>query len=144
MVLLLSLLFFTGSVLKFADTSGNAFNLAITGNLTDTAGKTFTQVQSLWPITVILILISILSIITILLYGNRKVQLLLAMSVIVLSGGLIIAVSWYAYSLANSFSFAIIPGFKIIIPVFSLIFSILAYRGILKDERLVKSYDRLR
>jgi hypothetical protein len=144
MVILLSLLFFTGNVLKFADSSGNAFNLDITGNLTDNAGKAFMQVENLWLLTVIIILISLISIITILLYKNRKVQLLLAMSVIVLAAGFIIAVSWYAYSLANSFSFAIIPGFKMVIPVFNLIFSILACRGILKDERLVKSYDRLR
>jgi hypothetical protein len=144
MVILISLLFFSGNIFKFADESGKVFKLMITGNMTDQAGKTFANVEYLWPLTVILILISSLALVTIMLYRNRKVQLRLAISVIVIAGCFIIAVSWYGFDLTNTFRFKIIPGFKMTLPVFNLIFSILAYRGILKDERLVKSYDRLR
>ncbi len=35
-------------------------------------------------------------------------------------------------------------GFGVAVPVFSLIFDILAYRGIRKDEKLIKSADKLR
>jgi hypothetical protein len=144
MVIMLSLLFFTGDIFNFVDASGKAFNLIITGNLTDHAGTALTHLENLWLLTVLLILISSVSLITILLYKNRKVQLLLAVSVIVMASCLAVALSWYAYSITRTFSLTIIPGLKMTIPVFNLIFSILAFRGILKDDRLVKSYDRLR
>jgi hypothetical protein len=66
------------------------------------------------------------------------------MAVILAATGLIIALAYYAISLMHAFRLTIIPGFKMAIPVLNLIFSVLAYRGILKDDRLVKSYDRLR
>jgi hypothetical protein len=36
------------------------------------------------------------------------------------------------------------PGYRIIMPLLSLIFLVLAYLGVKKDDELVKSYDRLR
>ncbi len=68
----------------------------------------------------------------------------LAIFVIALSSGFIIALAWYAIEISNKFTLKIIPEAKLVIPVFILIFSILAYRGILKDDRLIKSNDRLR
>lgn len=144
MVIMLSLLFFTGNIFNFADASGKVFNLIMAGNLTDHEGTTLTHLDNLWPLIVLLILISSVSLITILLYKNRKVQLLLAVSVIVMVSCFAVALSWYAYSVTRIYSLTIIPGLKMTIPVFDLIFSILAWRGILKDDRLVRSYDRLR
>jgi hypothetical protein len=118
--------------------------MLLNGNLTGEAGLSLTQVQTLWPLIILLILISALSIFTIFLFKNRKVQLLMAMAVILAASGFIIALLYYAISYINSFRLTIIPGFKMAIPVLNLIFSILAYRGILKDDRLIKSYDRLR
>jgi hypothetical protein len=143
-VLLLSLLFFGGAVFNFTDESGKAIQMQLSGNLTDQAGQSLSQAQTAWPIAGLLILISALSLITIFLFKNRKVQLLLAMAVILAATGLIIALAYYAISLMHAFRLTIIPGFKMAIPVLNLIFSVLAYRGILKDDRLVKSYDRLR
>jgi len=143
-VLLLCLVFFRGSLLNFTDESGKVTNLMLNGNLTDQTGLSFTQVENIWPITVILILIITLSIITILFYKNRKTQLLLAISVIIIAVCLVVALSWYALTLINTFKLSITPGYKMAVPVLILIFSILAYRGILKDDRLIKSYDRLR
>jgi hypothetical protein len=144
MVILLSMLFLSGSILNFSDASGNTFGLAITGDLTDQTGKISLPAENQWPLTIILILIIALSLLTIFLFKKRKVQLILAMSVIVLATGLIIAFSLYAYKLTNSSGFKIIPGLRMTIPVFDLILAFLAWRGILKDERLVRSYDRLR
>jgi hypothetical protein len=144
LILLLTLLFFNGSIFSFSDESGKAIKLMLNGNLKDQAGQTILQNVNLLPLTVILILLVSLSIITILLFKYRKIQLLLAISVIVMAAGLTIALSWYAFNVMNTFRLSISPGFKMLIPVLILIFSILAYRGILNDDRLVKSYDRLR
>ena len=56
----------------------------------------------------------------------------------------IIASVLYSYIILTKYNAEIIPGFKMVIPVIQLILSILAYRGIRKDDALVKSYDRLR
>ena len=44
----------------------------------------------------------------------------------------------------TKFEATITPGFKMILPLVMLILSVLVYRGIKKDDHLVKSYDRLR
>jgi hypothetical protein len=144
LVLLLTLLLFRGSIFNFTDESGKAKNLMLNGNLSDQAGQSFLQIVNIWPLTVILILLASFSLITLLLFKYRKIQLFLALSVVVMAAGLTIALSCYAFIAINNFNLSIMPGFKIPIPVLILIFSILAYRGILKDDRLVKSYDRLR
>jgi hypothetical protein len=54
------------------------------------------------------------------------------------------AVAYYILIFIQSHNVSLVPGIKTFIPVVTIILSILAYRGIKKDEALVKSYDRLR
>jgi hypothetical protein len=143
-VILLSMLFFCGNVFSFVDESGKILKFTSAMILTDSCGHFFAHVANRWPLTLILAFLSFLSLSTILMFGNRKIQLWLAISVIVLSSVLIIVLSCYTYLVMDSYKMTIIPGFKMLIPLVILLFSILAYRGILKDDRLVKSYDRLR
>jgi hypothetical protein len=63
---------------------------------------------------------------------------------ILLSAIYIAALIHVSINSISKFTATIIPGFKMIIPILILVFSILAYLGIRKDDRLVKSYDRLR
>ena len=144
LVILLTLFLFRGNVFNFAGESGEVIKLLLTGVLMDNEGRLFAQVSNLWLLTVILVVIPFMSLITILMFRNRKIQLLFAILVVMMSSGLIIALFYYAYSVMDNYKMVIIPGFKMVIPLIILIFSILAYRGILKDDRLVKSYDRLR
>jgi len=144
LVLLFSLLFFFGSALNFVDGSGNTIMLMVNGNLTNQNDQAIGQVPNTWLITSVLIMISLLSVITIFLFKNRKMQLIVAIGVMILSAGLIMALSCYGYNVISNFGMKISPGIKMAVPLLILIFSILAYRGILKDDRLVKSYDRLR
>jgi hypothetical protein len=51
---------------------------------------------------------------------------------------------YYAYLAISNYEAVFTPGLKMVLPVILLILSMLAYRGIRKDELLVKSYDRLR
>jgi hypothetical protein len=144
LVVLLSVLLFSGSLLSFSDESGRQVMLRITGNLTDPAGLIISKSANMWPLIAILVLICLVSVITILLFRNRKYQLLLSKLILFLSAGLIMALAWYAFILVSAGKMRIIPGFKMALPVLILLFSFLAYRGILKDDRLVRSYDRLR
>jgi hypothetical protein len=143
-IFLLSLLFLGTPVFAFNDGSGKVIKLMWTGILKD-HGAVFTgQIENIWPLVAILSLISLLSLISIFIFRNRKIQSLIALSVIILSVLLVALLSYYAYLVTDTYSITIIPGFKMAIPVLILVFSILAYRGIVKDDRLVKSYDRLR
>jgi hypothetical protein len=143
-VVILSLILFLGSIINFTDESGNTVKLMIDGSLTGQNGQSAGQVANMWLISVILILISLLSLVAIFLFKNRKIQLGVAIVVIIHSAGLLIALAWYGFNVISNFKMKIAPGINMAVPIFILVLSFLAYRGILKDDRLVKSYDRLR
>ena len=68
----------------------------------------------------------------------------LALVLIVLASVFIIALVHVSMSIISKFDASIVPGFMMIIPFLILLNSILAYSGIRNDDKLVKSYDRLR
>lgn len=144
MTTLVSLLFLKGSYLNFIDKSGSVIKITFNGILRDTGGQNFELIEKLLPLTGFLALIPVLSLLTIFIFKNRTIQLWLSLSLIILISGFIIASIYYSSIVISEFEAEIIPGFKMVIPVLMLILAILAYRGIKKDDRLIKSYDRLR
>jgi peptidoglycan/LPS O-acetylase OafA/YrhL len=101
-------------------------------------------IDKLLPLSVLIILIPALSLITIFFFKNRKMQLRLSLLLIVLCSLLIIALIHVYIITATRYDARMVPGFKMILPLIILVITILAYRGIKKDDQLVKSYDRLR
>ena len=57
---------------------------------------------------------------------------------------LIGCIAYYAFYVTRNFNAEMLPALNLVIPVLMLIFTYLAFRGIRKDDRLIKSYDRLR
>jgi NADH:ubiquinone oxidoreductase subunit 2 (subunit N) len=98
--------------------------------------------QIIIPIVVILIII--LSVVTVFLYKNRKIQIKFALAAIALSAALTALTAWFAYSAGEKYQAVLNPGVRTFLPLIILLFSILAFMGIRKDENLVRSYDRLR
>jgi hypothetical protein len=96
------------------------------------------------PLSVSIIIIAVLSLVSIFLYKNRILQLRLVLALIVVIVILILLTGYYAYVAISHYEATFAPGVKMALPLILLILSILAYRGIRKDELLVKSYDRLR
>jgi hypothetical protein len=137
LIILFSILFLSGSFLNFFDTSGTVIKVTLNGIIR------VTEVQSSELIEIV-ISIPVISLLTILLYKNRKIQLWLAFSVIMLAVSLIFASIFYSCSVSSTFSAKINPGVNLVIPLLILLFSILAYRGVRNDDRLIRSYDRLR
>ncbi len=91
----------------------------------------------------ILLLINILiSIITIFKYKNRKLQMRLCLiNILLLLGSVGIIYYSAAFSGLNaSYKFK----FVALLPLIAIILSFLAYKGIQKDEKLIKSIDRIR
>jgi hypothetical protein len=144
LTILLSLPFFKGCFLKFIDKSGYVINISLNGIMRNSTGTGFELIEKLLPLSVIIIIIPVLSLITILLFKNRKIQLRFALLLILVASGLIIISVYYSWFVFTKYGAVFTPGFKMVIPVLILILTILTYRGIRKDDRLVKSYDRLR
>lgn len=96
------------------------------------------------PLAVTAALIALISAVSIFLYKNRKQQLKLGLILIILSSVLTAALVIYGFILTSQNGGRIRLNLSIILPFPMIITSLLAYRGIKKDEELVRSYDRLR
>jgi hypothetical protein len=99
------------------------------------------------PLLLLNLLVGGLAVVTIFLYKNRMTQLKLVRIAILLEIVSIFLVLFvYAKIIENNLQ--VIPEFLnekgIYFPLISLVFLILAYRWIMKDEKLVRSVDRLR
>jgi len=90
-------------------------------------------------ITILTSVIGVFSLVLIFLYGNRKLQLKLSIANLLLSVGLVALYLWQTSHFVSG-AITLFAVFTFAIPVFLF----LAARGIWKDEKLVKSVDRLR
>jgi len=144
LTIIFSSIFLKGDFLKFINNNGSeiemdlrgAWQVAGTGEPVHLPGYIF--------LSAIIVLIPVISFAALLSFKNRKLQIritrVLIVSAVVYSGLL----AYYAILLVRNYQAQFLPGFKTVIPLLVLVFAILAYRGIRKDENIVKSYDRLR
>jgi hypothetical protein len=132
-----------GGIVNFIDKTGIKYFTGFSGNHRITGSGSEILSVSI-PLALLIVLIPVLSLVTILLFKNRKIQKVFSLILIALSLCLIILVAFYSWLLIKNYQTELVAGFKMAIPIIMLIASILAYRGISNDDRLVKSYDRLR
>ena len=144
LMVLLSLLLIKGSFINFSDNTGAAIKVTLNGIVRDRIGQNPEMIDKLLLLSVLIILIPAISLITIFIFKNRKLQLLFSLFTVILAAVFLIASIYVSFRIVSKFDARLIPGFKMILPIGILIFSILASRGIKKDDQLVKSYDRLR
>lgn len=130
----------TGDLLLLNNGTGTIFSLGFTG-LREVDGD---AIQSLWPLTAIIALVPLLALTAIFLYRNRTLQMRLTMIVLLLSLGTLILGAFYVIMFDRKMDVTIIWKVKAVLPLITAILAWLAYRSILKDELIVKSYDRLR
>lgn len=98
--------------------------------------------QSL-PAMVLAFASALLSMVTIFLFKNRKLQLRLALGAMALSLFTLAALCFFDF-ISTSVKVSSVNYVALMMPGFSLIFNWLAHRGISADEKLVRSMDRLR
>ncbi len=85
-----------------------------------------------------------LALLAIFLFRNRPLQLRISMlSLLFILAGIGLA-GYLVYVQANTLLDNFFPGTGTFLPILSIIFILLAYRFIKKDEKLVRSMDRLR
>jgi len=98
---------------------------------------------SVWPLFAFLLLSCPLAIVAIFLFRKRKIQARLC------SWSMVLCIAWYVYYVFCIFNtFQALGTFHIkfaaCLPLIAGIFYVLAYKGIMHDENLIKSADRIR
>ena len=140
----ISVLFMTGNILKYTDRSGQVINITAIGLLRVSDGSPSAYAGRFIPLLLLTVMIAGVSLLTIFLYKNRSLQLKLTISLLILAMLVMILTGMYSVQLIGIPGTEISLGIKMILPVLMLIFLYLAYRGIKKDDDIIKSYDRLR
>ena len=140
----LPLLFLKLNLLEFTNAVGEEYYLGFKGLYAPGVDQILSVTKQFWPLFLLMLLIPALALITIFLFRNRKLQMRLSLVIMILSAGLVAMGVFYSISIIKEFHAKLIPGIMMVVPVLVLIFSFLAWRGIKKDENLVRSYDRLR
>ena len=98
-----------------------------------------------WGILIVNALCALLAFATIFFYKNRKLQLRMCLTNVFLILFSYVTVGTYAYSVQEKLSITFDSvGYSLILPVIAWIFVILAFSRIKKDEKLIKSLDRIR
>ena len=95
------------------------------------------------PLFVLNVLTFIFASVTIFLYRNRPLQARLCVV------GMFLQAAWYGYlaycwTSAFALSGTFHPSFIVCLPLIAIIFLVMARQGIIKDEKLVRSMDRIR
>jgi hypothetical protein len=130
-------------IISFKDNTNVIYSIEFTGiykNITgghDLLDRTFI-------ISALLIIIMFFSIISLLNFKRRYIQIKTVTIVIISSICLLGALCYHSLCLIHNYLVTPDPDLTIFIPILILIFSILAYRSISKDEKIVRSYERLR
>ena len=98
-----------------------------------------------WPLMVITLLSLLITIIVIGLFKKRPLQIKLIRIALMLNLGFI-ALTYFVYGdhLANQIKMQVNYDMGSVFPLVALIFHVLAMYAINKDERLIKSIDRIR
>jgi len=97
-----------------------------------------------YPLAILFSINMIISLITIFKFKNRILQLRLCIiNILLLIASLALAYYFIAFAFTD-FQDTVRYGIVALMPVLAAIFSFLAYKGIQKDEKLIKSIDRIR
>lgn len=140
----LSVLFLNGNMLRFTDASGNVIGMTISGILKYHAGSASENPGGLLPLVILVFLTAVISFLAVFLFRNRKLQVRITAVALFLAFSVVLTAAVYAIFVMRKFDAEILWSIKMALPVLMVIFLFLAYRGIRKDDELVKSYDRLR
>ncbi len=89
-------------------------------------------------------IIIVMNVVTIFLFKNRRLQMRLCILIIFLLIVLETVGLYMVYHIKSDMNPIFYRKIAIIFPILGIVFTYLAFRGIKKDDQLVKSYERLR
>ena len=144
LTIILSVLFLTGNIFRFLNEGSSEFAMNFRGIYEVASQNNYSMIRGTVPVLLLSVSIPVISLFTIFLFRNRKLQNKLTISLILLDILLIGAVAYIAFLCIKNYGGTLIPSFRMIIPALNIVLLILVFRSIKKDENLVRSYDRLR
>ena len=97
-----------------------------------------------WALLIMNIFTIGVTLVNVFLFKKRFLQLRLCIVEIILLIGAIILMWYHINQFADKMNAEILYKFSLILPVICIIFTYMAIRGILKDIKLLKSFDRIR
>ena len=139
-MVIMGLMFFF-PLLRFIDPNSNIYELTYLGIVNIDEGD---YIIKAIPLTILLAVIVLLLLITIFSYKNRILQMRLSVFSILLMLGLLGLIFFYAMHGKSKINGEIFYLYPVIFPVISVILTFSAFKGVKKDEELVRSYDRIR
>jgi peptidoglycan/LPS O-acetylase OafA/YrhL len=101
--------------------------------------------QSIWSLTILLSVILLIEAVLIFAYKKRQLQIRLCIFNILLMFGLVGLIYFYTkYTLSSLNGIKSLFLWPIVCPMIAIILNYLALKAIQKDEKLVRSYERIR
>jgi len=97
-----------------------------------------------WALFAVLLIASTLTFTDIFLFRRRAMQMRLCTFSLLLLVGWYILYAFFVYKACSGLESNFRPGWAVSLPFCSIVLLYLAFRGIMKDEMLVRSLDRLR
>ena len=110
-----------------------------------TVGESPEMLYNTFPIIILAVVTTVLTIFTIFIYKNRTLQMRICVYNILLTVGLVVAIIIYYYLIRNNFKLSSHAfSYSVLLPFVNVILLFQAFRGIRRDDLLLKSYNRLR
>ena len=110
-----------------------------------TSGETVEVAMATWPVFILVLFLTLITLINIFLYKKRKLQIRICIYSIILAFGLIGLIYYYfVIGIRPLDEPAYALSFPMVLPAIFIILIYLAFRGIRKDEILVRSLNRIR
>lgn len=144
--LFLAAVFMGGLFLHSADMiSINTTNPSVLSNMEFLNDESF-DIYDQISLVVLVSLVIVLSLLAIFLFRTRKLQINLSRATMLIVFAFLILTLYFTFGDISPYisSIKIIPNIGIFLPILVIVCLILAVRGIRKDDKLVKSMDRLR
>lgn len=96
------------------------------------------------PLIVLISMVVLLPLINIFLFKKRKLQMRLCIFAILLNFGVVGLLYFYISTFAGELLASIQYNYPVVMPLIAMILNYLAFRGVRKDEALIRSIDRIR
>lgn len=140
----LSGLLLKGPIVRLLGMNNQAYELNYKGIYAYDNGVISEAIEKSLPLTIILITVPLLFLLAIFLFRRRKLQIRLTVFASLLLIGAFLLMLFYIFYTGRKLEAELIFNVKLVFPIAGAIFGYLAFRNILKDELLIKSYDRIR
>ena len=97
-----------------------------------------------WALFALLVIVSTLTVMNIFMFKRRALQMRLCSFCMILLGGWYVLYAYFIYILGHGLEAHFRPDWEGALPFAALVLLYLAFRGVMRDEMLVRSLDRLR